>query len=345
MKIKKMIIFIFVLLFFPKIVSATSYTCAYDFEYKTGLFGWLKKDTTVVFTVDQVNNKITYPDGFFDEPVYFMDYYVDSEYTEEYIIENLNGGCPQSVIIGCIAGSSSNKSCDAYAVFFEESNFYELEVTKVMWEKFYTLPQSFITGKKVLGNIPEKAYDASKFNPDKSTGEQVKSGFGCTYYSKSYSTLKSLKCESDSSNCDSSEKEEYNKTKSELMSFCESVLSKGNVSINHCVNKCIDLKTDISKIEKIENDKTECGLPKKLLTWILNIVKWVKYIVPVIVILLGMLDFIRAVLADKDDGMKKAQGRFVRRLIAAALIFIVPLILTFILEKMGFTAEMCNIKF
>ena len=35
--------------------------------------------------------------------------------------------------------------------------------------------------------------------------------------------------------------------------------------------------------------------------------------------------------------MKKAQDRFVKRLIAAALIFIIPFILGFILDKMGFS--------
>ena len=56
-----------------------------------------------------------------------------------------------------------------------------------------------------------------------------------------------------------------------------------------------------------------------------------------------MLDFIKAIGADKEDEMKKAQGRFIRRVIAAALIFIIPFILEFILEKMGFAANGCGI--
>ena len=57
---------------------------------------------------------------------------------------------------------------------------------------------------------------------------------------------------------------------------------------------------------------------------------------PVIVIVLGILDFIKAIGSDKEDEMKKAQGRFVKRLIAAVLIFIIPFIIEFVLDKMGF---------
>ena len=41
--------------------------------------------------------------------------------------------------------------------------------------------------------------------------------------------------------------------------------------------------------------------------------------------------------------MKKAQGRFVKRLIAAALIFIIPFIIEFVLGKMGFDSNGCGI--
>ncbi|MDO4963845.1 MAG: hypothetical protein Q4E75_07120, partial [bacterium] len=58
---------------------------------------------------------------------------------------------------------------------------------------------------------------------------------------------------------------------------------------------------------------------------------------------LGILDFIKAMSQDKDDEMKKAQKRFVIRLISAALIFILPFILEFILNKMGIDANGCGI--
>ena len=64
---------------------------------------------------------------------------------------------------------------------------------------------------------------------------------------------------------------------------------------------------------------------------------------PVLVIVLGILDFIKAIGADKEDEMKKAQKNFIIRLIAAALVFIIPLILEFILIKMGFGYDSCGL--
>ena len=129
----------------------------------------------------------------------------------------------------------------------------------------------------------------------------------------------------------------------QLKSFCSNVLQNSDFDSyeESCINKCLHLSESLDIYNG--TDDGECGLSNVLLKWILNIIKWVKYIIPVIVILMGILDFIRAVATDKDDGMKKAQGRFVKRLIAAALIFVVPFILKFILEKMGFSVEGCRV--
>lgn len=48
--------------------------------------------------------------------------------------------------------------------------------------------------------------------------------------------------------------------------------------------------------------------------------------IPVILIILGMLDLGKAVMAQKEEEIKKAQGTFVKRLVAAALVFFVVLI-------------------
>ena len=48
-------------------------------------------------------------------------------------------------------------------------------------------------------------------------------------------------------------------------------------------------------------------------------------------ILLGVLDFIKAIAADDEGEIKKSGAKFAKRLLAATLIFVVPLILQFIL--------------
>lgn len=111
-----------------------------------------------------------------------------------------------------------------------------------------------------------------------------------------------------------------------------------------CIISCLnDLPERIKEIEGNKSDTGECGFSGRLMVWFSNILRWIKYLLPVAVIVLAILDFIKAIGADKDDEMKKAQGRFVKRLIAAALVFIIPLIIEFILDKMGFGYNDCGL--
>ena len=59
-------------------------------------------------------------------------------------------------------------------------------------------------------------------------------------------------------------------------------------------------------------------------------------IVPVILVLFGMIDLMKAVIAGKEDEIKKNQMTFVKRLIAAALVFfvfvIVKLLVSFVAD-------------
>ena len=112
-----------------------------------------------------------------------------------------------------------------------------------------------------------------------------------------------------------------------------------------CLQSCINLEDRIYEYNKKFNidDQKECGFSARLITWILNIIKWIKYIIPVAVIILGSLDFMKATSSDKDDDVKKAQANFVKRLIAAALIFLIPLIIEFVLPKFGFDYNSCSL--
>ena len=58
----------------------------------------------------------------------------------------------------------------------------------------------------------------------------------------------------------------------------------------------------------------------------------VRILTPIILILLTTLDFAKAVFADEKDGMKKAQGNFVKRAVAALIIFLAPTIVSTLLS-------------
>ena len=88
----------------------------------------------------------------------------------------------------------------------------------------------------------------------------------------------------------------------------------------------------------IRNGKT-CNVSDKLINWIANIIRWVRYLAPVLVIILGILDFIKAIASQSEDEMKKVQKRFVIRLIVAALFFLIPFILEFALKAFNLLSE------
>ena len=68
------------------------------------------------------------------------------------------------------------------------------------------------------------------------------------------------------------------------------------------------------------------------LSYLINeILMYPKYIVPALVIGLGTLDFAKAIIASKEDEMKKAQATFIKRVIIGISIFFVPLIINIIM--------------
>ncbi len=57
-----------------------------------------------------------------------------------------------------------------------------------------------------------------------------------------------------------------------------------------------------------------------------TIVTLIKIIVPILLVIFGMLDLGKAVMAQKDDEIKKGQQTFFKRLLAAAIVFFIVVI-------------------
>lgn len=79
------------------------------------------------------------------------------------------------------------------------------------------------------------------------------------------------------------------------------------------INNCNDLfsSTTIDEIDKIT------GL--------------IRIAVPIILIVFGIVDFFRATFSDNEDNMKKDRERFIKRIIAAIIVFIVPMFVHLVL--------------
>lgn len=63
-----------------------------------------------------------------------------------------------------------------------------------------------------------------------------------------------------------------------------------------------------------------------------SIVTIIKIVVPVLLIIFGMIDLVKAVTAGKEDEIKKAQSVFIRRLIMGILVFFVVLIVQMLIS-------------
>lgn len=85
-------------------------------------------------------------------------------------------------------------------------------------------------------------------------------------------------------------------------------------------------------------DVTCAGLPvgttfSSQVPYIINlIITIIKIAVPVLLIIFGMLDLGKAVMAQKDDEIKKAEQTFIKRILSAVLVFFVIAIVQLIFK-------------
>lgn len=72
--------------------------------------------------------------------------------------------------------------------------------------------------------------------------------------------------------------------------------------------------------------KTACAglmIPNKLINIVHVVILFIEIAVPVVLIIYGMIDFGKAVMAQKEDEIKKNQKLFLKRLLAAGIVFFV----------------------
>lgn len=95
-----------------------------------------------------------------------------------------------------------------------------------------------------------------------------------------------------------------------------------------------DTKLTKTKTEIVDvTQKMDCEklFDDELMEIIDEILQYPRIIVPILVILLGSLDFAKAVIAQKEDEMKKAQSTFIKRLIIGVAFFFIPSIVDVIM--------------
>lgn len=240
-------------------------------------------------------------------------------------------------------------SCEIGIAFSDNAEWYQFvgDYGKGVWDGLLTTLG--------IGDHPLIAYRKAYCDVVKYTGSCTAVNINCSDLAqlilKEQEYVSNYKDCGSNNSCKNGLKGSINATEDKIKSKCKRILSKYSYTGGEkgCIDACLSIKDTLddykkgTDLYKKDIGSGECGVSQRILNWINNIIRWVKYIVPVLVIVLGILDFMKAIGADKDDEFKKAQGKFVKRLIAAALIFIVPLILGFILEKMGFGFNSCGL--
>lgn len=78
-----------------------------------------------------------------------------------------------------------------------------------------------------------------------------------------------------------------------------------------------------------------CGGLEDVVRIIKNVVDIIKILIPIGLIVYGLLDLGKAVVAGKEDEMKKAQGTLIKRCIYAAAVFLVVNLVVFITGIVG----------
>lgn len=62
---------------------------------------------------------------------------------------------------------------------------------------------------------------------------------------------------------------------------------------------------------------------------------YIKIIVPILIIVLGSIDLFKAVVSSNEDEMKKAQKKFVKRIIAGVCVFFIPVLVNLLMNVLN----------
>ena len=108
---------------------------------------------------------------------------------------------------------------------------------------------------------------------------------------------------------------------------------KGNYAKNQ---KEVNEKVLPTKLDDDSKELVGCGLfGENTLPLMKKIFRFLRFGVPVLVIILGLMDFLGIVFSGEEKYFKEAGSRFLKRLFVGVIIIFVPYVLTFIINLSG----------
>ena len=110
----------------------------------------------------------------------------------------------------------------------------------------------------------------------------------------------------------------------EVAKSCVFRCSSAGAKVDNCINTC---EKDAFNEDTVSiYTKIVCGdikIPYAIPQMVRTIIIILQIATPIIIIILGSVDLLKAVMAQKEDEIKKGQQVFIRRLIVGSLVFLV----------------------
>lgn len=80
--------------------------------------------------------------------------------------------------------------------------------------------------------------------------------------------------------------------------------------------------------------------------WLLQkLLDYARVIGPFLVLILSSLDYLKAVFSSDDESIKKANQKLITRLVLVVALFLLPMLVSFLLNILGFTShEVCGLQ-
>lgn len=126
-------------------------------------------------------------------------------------------------------------------------------------------------------------------------------------------------------------------------------ISVNAVTVSDQVNTYEKLKSgQYNLVQVLAEDEPLLGDvdDEKSVAWLLQqVFNVIKIVGPVVVIVLSSIDFAKVIIKNDDEAMAKAQKKLIVRLILAALLFFIPMLVELALKIFGLTGTSTgNIK-
>lgn len=100
-------------------------------------------------------------------------------------------------------------------------------------------------------------------------------------------------------------------------------------------------------LDEVINNTTLCGgiaIPNTLFNFVSTVIKLIKVTVPILLIIWGMFDFAKSVIAKKEDDIKSHQKAFIWRLVSAVIVFLMITIVQLVVNLVDGVEQKSNVE-